>query len=118
MEKSTLSVAIFPIHPNLNSLPTNIALDLGIFGIQKQIKARIRSNYDVDPQTDDIRKIVNSYIKATTPDNVTSSFYQAGIGFDTNDKGFFTIINIEHARAVRNMEHTSYEIPANMRTSI
>ena len=62
--------------------------------------------------------MVNSYIQATTPDNVTRAFYQTGISFDSNDNGFFIIINIVHTRAIRNMEHTSYKISAKMRRNI
>ena len=94
------------------------ALDLGIFGIQKRIKSGIRKNPDIDPQSDDIRKIVNSFIRAVMPENVTSAFHQAGISFDCDEKGFYyTVIDMEQARAVRHTEHKHYEIPPGMQTT-
>ena len=57
------------------------ALDLGIFGIQKVIKSGMRSNPDLDPQSDDITRIINSFQRAAVRNNVVyqPAFRQAGI---------------------------------------
>ena len=79
------------------------ALDLGIFGIQKSIKSTLRSNAEIDSQSDDIRKIYNSLQKSATPDNIVMAFRQAGITCLPYSGGLGTVVNIEHVRAIRDI---------------
>ena len=86
------------------------ALDLGIFGIQKSIKSGLKNNYDLDTQSNEIRKIYNSWQKAALPDNIVSAFQQAGIDKKYTKKlGWFTTVDISNARAVRGVEHEKPE---------
>ena len=79
-----------------------LPLDLGIFGIHKTIENGLKENYELDTQTDDIRRIYNSWQKAALPDNIVSAFRQAGIQPTYNKKrGFITAVDIQIARAVR-----------------
>ena len=48
------------------------ALDLGIFGIQKSLKGKIKTKKEIGPAAKEVLQIVNSWIKITTPDIVVS----------------------------------------------
>ena len=80
------------------------SLDLGIFSIQK--KQRSRDKLDGLNSIDNmIRDIVNSWRKATLPDNVVSAFHQSGIYIETNSNASRARASIEYARAVRGIDH-------------
>ena len=84
-----------------------LALDLGIFGIQKHFKSRIRVNGQFSDQSRNIMQIINSWIQATTPDKVVSAFNQAGIYVQELPGGSsITMADIDKARAVRGMNHS------------
>lgn len=80
------------------------ALDLGIFGIQKKQRTRTRSN-NLSATSDSIRDIVNSFRKATLPDNVVSAFNQAGIYIEVDNDNSRARASLEMARAVRGVDH-------------
>lgn len=52
-----------------------------------------------------IREIVNSWRKATLPDNVVSAFHQSGIFIETKANLSRARASIECARAVRGVDH-------------
>ena len=82
------------------------ALDLGILRIQKCLKCRIKTKKDLSPAAKEVIQIVNSWIKTTTPDNVTSAFNQAGIYVvELPDGSLGARASVEKARAVRNIDH-------------
>ena len=82
------------------------ALDLGIFGIQKCLKCKIQTKKDLSPAAKEVIQIVNSWIKTTTPDNVTSAFNQAGIYVvELPDGSLGARASVEKARAVRNIDN-------------
>ena len=83
------------------------ALDLGIFGIQKHFKSRIKVHGQFSDQSRNIMQIVNSWIQATTPDKIVSAFHQAGIYVkELPDGSSITMADIDKARAVRGMNHS------------
>lgn len=83
------------------------ALDLGIFGIQKALKCKIKTKKDIGPAAKEVLQIVNSFIKTTTPDVVVSAFNQAGIYvLELPDGSFTARAEVEKARPVRNIDHT------------
>lgn len=83
------------------------ALDLGIFGIQKAQKCKIKTKKDIGPAAKEVLQIVNSWIKTTTPDVVVSAFNQAGIYvLELPDGSFTARAEVEKARPVRNIDHT------------
>ena len=87
------------------------ALDVGYFGQLKTLKNGIRKNLTVESQTDDIRRIYNAYHKAGTPDRITSAFKQAGVYTILHGNEHLTAVDVKYARAVRGMNHESYETP-------
>lgn len=94
------------------------ALDLGIFGIQKVIKSGMRSNPDLDPQSDDITRIINSFQRAALRSNVVAAFRQAGIYITAEGSNTeYTAVDITYARAVRGIEHQEFQFPPSMKTT-
>ena len=80
------------------------ALDLGIFGIQKCLKTKIKTKPNISPSSKNVIQIVNSWIK--TPDVVVSAFNQASIFVtEQKDGSLIARASIEKARAVRNIQH-------------
>jgi hypothetical protein len=68
----------------LGSLPPHSsdqtqALDLGIFAIQKDEAARTRSSSRLNPQTQQLVKMLNGYHKACCRNNITSASRRACI---------------------------------------
>ena len=87
-------------------------LDLGIFGPQKTLKRGIQPPEQLSTDEQEIISIIDSWQRATTPENVTSAFRQAGMFIEKLDDGRDVMrADIEFARAVRGMEHTSAPIP-------
>lgn len=82
------------------------ALDLGIFGIQKSLKGKIKTKKEIGPAAKEVLQIVNSWIKITTPDIVVSAFNQAGIYvLELQDGNLTAREEIKKARAVQNIDH-------------
>ena len=87
------------------------ALDLGIFGSQKHYKSRVRPNENFDQQQSvEIQQIVNSWMRATMPDQVVSAFKQAGIYKVEISNGVYVArADITKARAVRGVDRVKCE---------
>ena len=85
------------------------ALDLGIFGIQKKIPGSISLKRVLSSVESEIVRIVNSWRKSTTPDNVVSAFNQAGIYIEYTDERTIVRCDASKGRAVRNVEYTNGE---------
>ncbi len=98
---------VYPFFEPAGSSDQVQALDLGIFGIQKGLKTRIKTKANFGPSSKQVQQIVNSWQQITTPDVVTSAFNQAGIYIEElKDGSFIARASIEKARAVRNTPHT------------
>lgn len=81
------------------------ALDLGIFGVQKHFKTKIKTNSAFNDLSKNIQQIYNSWIRATYPDLIVSAFNQAGI-FTIQIEGLDVVrADVRKARAVRGIEH-------------
>lgn len=97
---------VYPFHEPAGSSDQVQALDLGIFGIQKNLKTKIKAKQNLGPSSKNVQQIVNSWIKTTTPNVVVSAFKQAGIYKEEQKDGkFIARASIEKARTVRNMQH-------------
>lgn len=81
------------------------ALDLGIFGVQKHIKPKIKTNNAFNDISKNIQQIYNSWIRATYPDLIVSAFNQAGIFTIEIDGSDVVRADVRKARAVRGIEH-------------
>ena len=77
----------------------------------------MRNNEELDSQSDDITRIINSFQRAAVPSNVTSAFRQAGISTSVAGDRLYTVVDITYARAVRGMEHQEYKFPPNVKTT-
>ena len=96
---------IYPIKEPPGTSDQIQQLDLGIFGIQKALQTK---HYKGDCRANDkaIIEIVNSWRKATTPDNVVSAFHQSGLYVNsTSECDGYVCADISKARAVRGIEH-------------
>ena len=97
---------VYPFFEPAGSSDQVQALDLGIFGIQKCLKTKIKTKPNISPSSKNVIQIVNSWIKTTTPDVVVSAFNQAGIFVtEQKDGSLIARASIEKARAVRNIQH-------------
>ena len=97
---------VYPFYEPAGASDQVQALDLGIFGVQKNLKTKIKAKQNLGPSSKHVQQIVNSWIKTTTPDVVVSAFNQAGIyKEELKDGRFIARASIEKARAVRNMPH-------------
>lgn len=97
---------VIPVQEPANSSDQVQVLDLGIFGIQKKIMNSLDKDEELTPVVNQIINIVDSWIKATTPSNITSAFKQAGFVYE-DDEAYEYVMNcdITKARAVRGIEH-------------
>ena len=78
-------------------------LDLGIFGVQKTRMQRTRHDSELNKQTIQIMKIVDSFTQAATISNVVSAFRSGGIVSTYDEEAGFMIPRVElsEARCVR-----------------
>ena len=87
-------------------------LDLGIFGAQKTLKRGIEPPEELGECERETIKIVDSWRRATTPENVTSAFRQAGIYMTISEDGREVVhADIKFARNVRGMNHFPAPVP-------
>lgn len=97
---------VIPVLEPANSSDKVQVLDLGIFGIQKNIIGALKKDEELTPVVNQIINIVDSWIKATIPGNITSAFKQAGFVYEDDEKyGYIMSCDIAKARAVRGIEH-------------
>ena len=96
---------IYPIKEPPGTSDQIQQLDLGIFGIQKALQTKhIKGDYRANDKA--IIEIVNSWRKATTPDNVVSAFHQSGLYVNsTSECEGYVCADISKARAVRGIQH-------------
>ncbi len=85
------------------------ALDLGIFGVQKQIKTHYNGAVQLGMTENNIVGVVNSWMQATTPSNVISAFNQAGVFVESNDELTRVRADWRKGRAVRGIENVPCE---------
>ena len=80
--------------------------DLGVFAIQKRWSANIQISEDLNRQTKQIVKIIDSFRMATTFKNVTAAFRRAGIVtfIDESSGRLMARFDIRYASAVRHLE--------------
>jgi hypothetical protein len=81
-------------------------MDLGIFAAEKIEAARCRPHHGLNAQTRKMIKIIDGYCRATTPNNIISSFRRAGIVCEWNGwhKALIAKVDQAHASQVRTWE--------------
>jgi hypothetical protein len=94
-----VELAFLPPHTSDQIQP----LDLGIFAVQKIEASRTRPSPDLNPQTQQLVKILNGYTKACCPNNITSAFRRAGIVtyWSVEHKEILATVDRETATEVR-----------------
>ena len=80
-------------------------LDIGKFGVQKNIIKSLKSQDDCSPCTNQIISIVDSWQKATIRSNVTSAFRQAGFVNLEIDSKYYASVDPKKARSIRGIDH-------------
>ena len=80
-------------------------LDIGIFGIQKNILKILPTQKDCSPATNQIVSIVDSWQRATLRGNVTSAFRQAGFVYSENESTYYVSVDPKKTRCIRGVEH-------------
>lgn len=75
-------------------------LDLGIFGVQKRYSKYEKGDDDLATITNQIKRILNSWHKATTPENIVSAFRAAGITVFLNNDELFLRAKVDLSRSI------------------
>ena len=102
-------VTIFELPPNASDQVQ--ALDLGMFGIQKNGTRNIKPAARFSEQSKEIIKICSSWTRIATPTNITAAFAEAGltkVQFE-GDPRFYMRACIKHAHQVRGIDHESID---------
>ncbi|KAK8887787.1 hypothetical protein M9Y10_038844 [Tritrichomonas musculus] len=112
---------IIPFLEPPNSSDQVQVLDIGMFGVQKNLKKSITTDDSLNANSNEITSIVDSWMKATLPCNVTSVFRQDCF-FKEEDSIFEYIVNcdIHKVRSVRGIEYCENPllIPAKKKKNI
>jgi hypothetical protein len=98
----------FPPHSSDQVRP----MDLGIFALEKTEAARCRPHRNLNSQTRKIIKMVDAYGRATTPNNIVSSFRRAGIvsEWQPSRGALIARVDQEHATQVRDWQFSKKRI--------
>ena len=102
---------VFPFQEPAGTSDQVQLLDLGIFGVQKTYKRSCSPPSNLQQDEKEIIALVDSWIRATTPGNVTSAFRQAGMYQDKVGDKYVMRADIQYARAVRSMTHEPAPFP-------
>ena len=92
-------------------------LDLGIFGVQKTRMQRMRYDSELNKQTIQIMKIVDSFTQAATISNVVSAFRSGGIVSTYDEESGFMIPRVERSEA-RCVRHWVYQASSPNKTGV
>ncbi len=96
---------VIPIQEPASSSDQVQVLDIGIFGIQKNILKTLPTQKDCSPATNQIVSIVDSWQRATLRGNVTSAFRQAGFVYSENESTYYVSVDPKKTRCIRGVEH-------------
>ena len=107
MEEENIVVEFIPPHTSDQIQPC----DLGIFSNQKRWQGNIRVDDELNKQTRQVIRIVDSYRMATTAKNVVSAFRKSGIVtyVDRATMQLKVRVDIANATAVRHYTHLHAE---------
>ena len=102
------------IHPLLfapHSSDQTQFLDLLIFGLQKQEIQEMRLQQDLNWQTKQVVKILDSWRKVTVPRNIIMAFKRGGliVEWNANDKKLVARLDRSFAKCVRHFQNCSQE---------
>lgn len=96
---------VIPVQEPASSSDQVQVLDIGIFGIQKNIMKSLPTQKDCSPCTNQIISIVDSWQRATHRSNVTSAFLQAGFVYSEIESIYYVSVDPKKTRSVRGIEH-------------
>ena len=102
------------IHPLLfapHSSDQTQFLDLLIFGLQKQEIQKMRLQQDLNWQTKQVVKILDSWRKVTVPRNIIMAFKRGGliVEWNANDQKLVARLDRSFAKCVRHFQNCSQE---------
>ena len=71
----------------------------------------MRNNPDLDPQSDDVTRIINPFHRDAARNNAVFAFRQSGIYITAEG-------DIAYARATKGIEHQEFQFPPSMKTTL